>query len=337
MISRPDTQTLRAAVIGARGHVGYELLRLLDRHPDVQIILASSRAHAGQAVHEQVDGFSDPHLMYGDTDLDALEDLDADVLFLALPDGLAGQRGAQWQRMAERMVIIDLGSDFRFDRQWCYGLTEHAARPLCHARRIANPGCYATAMQFALWPFRDAWQGEPVVFGVSGYSGAGTTASRRNDLEVLRDNLLAYRPSGHMHEREVSHQLSRPIRFMPHVGAFFRGIHLTISLTLEQPCSQAEVLEQLKRRYHELPWVQVQAEPPEIRQVAGTHRLVIGGIDIADRDPTHLTLCVCLDNLLKGAATQAIQNMNLACLVSEADRAQANLETLHQLSRRGLS
>lgn len=319
----PNTQTkkIKAAIFGARGFVGVELIQILDAHPLVELVAVYSRAHEGQKVSDQVAGFSDETLTYEVGDFALLPQLGLDVLFLALPDGLAKQHDALWQSMAADTVIIDLSADYRFhDRfhdRWTYGQPETHADTISNARLIANPGCYATGMQLGLRPLlpylADASVDVPTAFGVSGYSGAGTSPSDKNDPARLADNLLAYKPTGHTHEKEVAHVLQHKLRFMPHVAAHFRGIHLTLSGKLNIKLSAIEMQQLFEQFYQPHPLIQVQAAPAEIQQVANQHHLLIGGFAVSETEPEHFVLNVALDNLLKGAATQATQNMNLAC------------------------
>src|SRR5262249_42410139 len=138
-----------------------------------------------------------------------------DAYALALPNGKSEAFVDSIRRARPDAVIVDLSADHRFDGRWVYGQPERRRDQIRGARRISNPGCYATATQLALAPLMSLIEGSPSVFGVSGYSGAGTTPSPRNDPEVLRDNLLPYSLVGHIHEREVSAQLGRPVFFMP--------------------------------------------------------------------------------------------------------------------------
>jgi len=310
---------IRTAILGARGYVGVELIQLLDQHPRAKLQAVYSRSYEGQKVYEVVKGFSDPELTYQAGDFIALQSMPLDVLFLALPDGIAIKHDELWVSMVKQSgtVIIDLSADYRFDDNWIYGQPETNVPKLKQANLIANPGCYATGMQLGLYPLlpylQDIEHDVPTAFGVSGYSGAGTTPSEKNNPMRLADNLLAYKPTGHTHEKEVSHVLQHTIRFMPHVAAHFRGIHLTLSGKLNINLTERELVELFTQFYAESPLIEVQVAPPEIQQIKNKHQLIIGGFACSETEPGHFVLNVCLDNLLKGAATQAIQNMNLAC------------------------
>jgi len=313
----PDV--IKAAILGARGYVGVALIQLLDKHPKVKLEAVFSRSYEGQKVQAMVGGFSDANLTYQSGDFKILETMSLDVLFLALPDGIARKHDKQWLAMAKGSgtVIIDLSADYRFDDSWVYGQPETNVTPLKKAKLIANPGCYATGMQMGLYPLlpylQDIQFDVPTAFGVSGYSGAGTTPSDKNNPLRLADNLLAYKPTGHTHEKEVSHVLKHTVRFMPHVAAHFQGIHLTLSGKLNNNLTGRELFELFKQFYAKTPLIEVQIDPPEIQQIKQKHQLIIGGFACSVTEPGHFVLNVCLDNLMKGAATQAVQNMNLAC------------------------
>ena len=299
---------LRLGVIGARGHTGEQLLRILARHPRFDVVVASSRAQAGARVRDHVRGWPGD-LRFSAPDPAQLNDLDAVVL--ALPNG---HSAAYLEEARAETVVVDLSADHRFDPAWRYGLVERNRAGLSGARRVANPGCYATGAQLALGPALDVIRGEPCVFGVSGYSGAGTTPSRKNDVDVLRDNLLPYALVGHVHEREISHHLGRPVRFTPHVAAFFRGISLTLSVSLRAPLSAAALRERYAAAYAREPLVEVCDAIPEVRDNVGRPVVRVGGFATEGKRAVWVAT---LDNLLKGAATQAVQNLNLACGLPE--------------------
>ena len=166
-------------------------------------------------------------------------------------------------------------------------------------------------MQLAIAPLVDRLAGPPQCFGVSGWSGAGTTPSERNDVELLRDNLMPYALVDHLHEREVSRQLGLPVEFMPHVAAHFRGITMTVNLWLQTPMTREAVRARYAQRYAGEPLVAVVDEAPWVSRIAGRHGVEIGGFAVA-LGGRRVVVVATLDNLLKGAATQALQNLNLA-------------------------
>jgi len=190
-------------------------------------------------------------------------------------------------------------------------LPEHHRKDIQGHRRIANPGCYATGAQAAIWPFLNLLEGSPHIFGVSGYSGAGTTPSEKNDPKVLKDNLLPYALSGHTHEKEVSHHLGTKVCFMPHVASFFRGISLTVSMRLKEKTTLKEVQGILDRAYENEELIKIQKAIPLVRDNVEQPYVALGGITLSE-DGQDLVVVATLDNLLKGAATQAVQNMNIA-------------------------
>jgi N-acetyl-gamma-glutamyl-phosphate reductase len=151
----------------------------------------------------------------------------------------------------------------------------------------------------------------PVCFGVSGYSGAGTIPSDRNDPEKLRDNLMPYALVGHGHEREAAFRLGVPVDFMPHVAPHFRGLMVTTNLYLARGLKRDEVLARFTHAYADEPLVKVVDEAPWVSRIAGRQHAEIGGITLS-ADGKRVVIVATLDNLLKGAATQALQNINRA-------------------------
>jgi N-acetyl-gamma-glutamyl-phosphate reductase len=242
-----------------------------------------------------------------------VSNLETDVVILALPDGAAA---SYLEAATDEEIIVDISFDHRLDDSWAYGLPELRRDELVGATRIANPGCYATAMELVLAPLMDITAGVPVVFGVSGYSGAGSTPGPRNDLERLEDNLMPYKLVGHNHEKEASHQLGMPIRFMPHVHPAFRGLIVTAHVPLARATTDEEVKARYEERYESEPLIELQDGIPELKD--GTNRLgaLIGGFETSE-DGNNAVVVAALDNLLKGAAVQALQNLNLALRLPE--------------------
>lgn len=304
-------------LVGGRGYTGSELLGLLARHPQMKLGIASSRSDAGQTLSSVCAAWPEDGRVFTQLEPDGVAAHPADAWVLALPNGAAGQWVEAILASFPDSVILDLSADYRFDSQWTYGLPERYRDDIRSAHLIANPGCYATGAQLGLLPLADLLKEDPVVFGVSGYSGAGKTPSPRNDPEILRDNLIPYALSGHMHEKEISHQLHVAVRFMPHVAAFFRGISLTISFELDHSTSVNALEELFRQAYAGEAGITVSREIPLISAVRNTAGVHIGGFDVDARNPAQGSLVVVLDNLLKGAASQAMQNLNLALGLDE--------------------
>ena len=296
--------------MGARGYVGAELIALLDAHPRFELAYVSSRELAGQPVADHHPGHRGG-LRYSAPALEDLPDSQADAVVLALPNGHAARAVAAFDAANQDPVIVDLSADYRFDPAWRYGLPELTRGKDDGARRISNPGCYATAMQLAIAPMLDALDGPLQCFGVSGWSGAGTTPSDKNNPELLRDNLMPYALAGHVHEREVTRHLDHPVEFMPHVAPHFRGLSITANLHLSRAFGLDEILERYRDRYDRESLVRVLDETPWVSRIAGRHHAEIGGFTLWD-DGRRLVVVATLDNLLKGAATQALQNLNRA-------------------------
>jgi N-acetyl-gamma-glutamyl-phosphate reductase len=231
---------------------------------------------------------------------------------LALPNDISGPFVEAVDANSPDTVVVDLSSDHRFDQMWQYGQTERFRDDIRKSLRLANPGCYATGAQLTLAPFIDILDGAPKVFGVSGFSGAGTTPNPRNDQERLADNLMPYKLTGHTHEREVSRHLGHEIHFTPHVAEFFRGISLTVSIDFADAQTREGLQARLDEAYADEPLIRLTDEIPQVKDNAGEHHVCIGGLEVAD-DGRHAVLVATLDNLLKGAATQAMQNLNLMC------------------------
>jgi N-acetyl-gamma-glutamyl-phosphate reductase len=301
---------IRLGIVGARGHVGAELIRLVAAHPRFELAFVSSRELDGQRVAEHNADYRGD-LRYSSPTHETLPTLGADAVVLALPNGKAAGCVAAFDTAGVDPVIIDLSADHRFDSDWYYGLPELTRAAYSGQRRISNPGCYATAMQLAIAPMLDALDGPVQCFGVSGYSGAGTTPSDKNDPEKLRDNLMPYALTGHVHEREVSRQLAHPVEFMPHVAPHFRGLTITANLHLARPFARDEVVERYRAHYADEPLVSAVDTAPWVSAIAGRHHVDIGGFTLTG-DGRRLVVVATADNLLKGAATQALQNLNLA-------------------------
>ena len=308
-------QKFTVGIVGARGYTGAELIRLIAGHPAIELAFVSSRELAGQRVSEHNAAFAG-ELCYENLSAEAAAAKGVDAVVLALPNGLAAPFVAAIEAARPETVIIDLSADYRFDTSWYYGLPELTRAAAAGKRRISNPGCYATAMQLAISPLLDLLAGPPQCFGVSGWSGAGTTPSDKNNPELLRDNLMPYALTNHVHEREVTGQLGFPVEFMPHVAPHFRGITMTVNLWLRQPMSVEQISARYQQRYADEPLIELVEQAPWVSRIAGRNGVQIGGITLAPGGK-RVVVVATIDNLLKGAATQALQNLNIALGLDE--------------------
>ena len=313
----------KVGIIGARGYTGRELIRLIDKHPNLKLTHVSSRELAGK----KCEYYSREEVIYsniGPKQLLGVESVDCWVM--ALPNGVAKPFVDTLISQKDHPAIVDLSADYRFDKNWHYGLPElyqsRKAFQTKKVRLVANPGCYATGSQLGLGPFvtRHMVAGQPTIFGVSGYSGAGTNPSRKNDIEVLRDNLIPYSLTGHIHEREVSFHTktleSGGVAFLPHVGSWFQGITLTFSVPLKTKETPESIKDLFESCYENEPLIKILDTIPEVRDIAGKHHVEIGGFKMATTGK-RVTFVVTIDNLLKGAATQCLQNINLVLGLNE--------------------
>jgi N-acetyl-gamma-glutamyl-phosphate reductase len=309
------TEHMRIGIVGARGYVGAELIRLIAAHPRFELAYVGSRELAGQPVADHIADYSGD-LAYASPTNAELPALEADAVVLALPNGRAADAVAAFDAVtggdrSRQPVLIDLSADYRFDQDWYYGLPELTRDGYRGQRRISNPGCYATAMQLAIAPMRSFLDSPVQCFGVSGYSGAGTSPSDKNDPEKLRDNLMPYALTGHVHEREVSRHLAHAVEFMPHVAPHFRGLTITANLHLREPMALGEAIAHYRSAYADEPLVKVLDDAPWVSRIADRHHVEIGGFTMS-MDERRMVVVATEDNLLKGAATQALQNLNLA-------------------------
>ncbi len=321
-------------IVGASGYSGTELMRLLGTRPDISLTKVMAGTSAGTKVtdlYPALEGVVD--LTFEPYDPEQLDGLD--VVFVALPSGEAMSVVPQLVNRAR--LVIDLGGDFRFRKtevyerfyrrkhmaaelltEAVYGLPELNEDQIASARLIANPGCYATSAVLPLFPLLKAGiiaaQGI-VVDSLSGVSGAGRSASVEMSFAELNENVRAYKVGTHQHIPEMETVLEqatgRPVglSFVPHLVPLTRGIYTTIYAHLTQPTTDQDVLDAYQAVYDEAPFVRLRRTVPQVRDVTYTNLC-----DIAftiDHRTDQLIIISTLDNLIKGAAGQAIQNMNI--------------------------
>lgn len=299
---------IRAAVVGSAGYAGGEVLRLLMNHPLVGLenVVAVSDSFAGQPVwkaHPDLEGGTNQ--VFASTVPDGV-----DVIFLCLGHGMS----AQWLEnnpVSETTVVIDLGSDFRVqngEHSFVYGLPEKNREQIRTSRRIANPGCFATAIQLGLLPLAETDQltGNIVVNAITGSTGAGQLPTPTTHYSRRNNNVSTYKVFEHQHEAEIRQTLGDvQMHLVPVRGPFTRGIHATI--VLPGKWSNAEVQGTFRDRYANHPFVVVCEELPSMKQVVNTNMCHIG---VLVNNNAMIVVAV-IDNLIKGAAGQAVQNMNL--------------------------
>lgn len=331
---------VEVCILGAAGYGGGELLRLLANHPQVPRIHAVSRSHAGKPVHA-----AHPHLRgLMDTAFTSTADwsgMGADdiVVFAAMPALIFARRyaqlQAQWEAagLAERVTVIDLSGDFRladttaFARYYgephpcpqalgtfVYGLSEWEPVRLRGAQRIANPGCFATAVELALLPLAGLPDlGGVFISGVTGSSGAGATPGAGTHHPGRANDFRAYKVLSHQHLGEIhnvldAHATRAEIAFVPHSAPFVRGIFVTLQIDLDKLGMNAAAFnERYRHRYADESFVRLVEDTPRIAAVAGTNFCDIA-VHAAGKNGVVLAA---LDNLGKGMAGQAVQNMNL--------------------------
>jgi N-acetyl-gamma-glutamyl-phosphate reductase len=315
---------VRVGVAGATGYAGLELVKRLARHPfaDLTCAMASSASEARRlpALARIWDAPVEP------LNVDRLTK-ETDAVFLALPDTLAAEIAPAIAAAGTR--VFDLSGAFRLRdsgqrRHWypetpdaavpaTYGLTERYGAELANATLVACPGCYPTAAVLALQPLVAASLLEPgiVIDAKSGVSGAGKTPSERTHFSECHGSISAYGVFAHRHAAEIEQELGVPVTFVPHLVPLDRGIFETIYARLRPGVGAAAVESELRRAYAHSPFVRLTgSDLPEIKHVAHTNFCDIGWR--VDRDGGQLVMVSCIDNLVKGAAGQAIQNFNVA-------------------------
>lgn len=299
----------RVALIGARGYTGKALIDMLNKHPNMDLRNVSSRELAGQ----KLQGYDKREITYENLSAEDARKMaekdEIDCWVMALPNGVCKPFVDAINASGKQSMIVDLSADYRFDAGWTYGLPELIQRSkIAKANRISNPGCYATAAQVGIAPLLEHLGGQPVVFGVSGYSGAGTKPSPKNDVNNLTDNLLAYSLTDHIHEREISTQLGKDVAFIPHVAVWFQGIHHTINVPLNKEMKSRDIRNLYAERYAGEKLIKVLGEPPVVKNIAGKHGIEVGGFGVHSSGK-RAVINVTIDNLLKGAATQCMRKL----------------------------
>ena len=295
---------IRAGIIGGAGYTAGELIRLLLWHPEVEIAFVQSESSAGKLLSEVHEG------IYGDTDLRFVHEaqIDVDVLFLCSAHGASS---AFWETHARPagLKVVDLAQDYRDGScGYVYGLPECNAAAIRGAGSVANPGCFATAIQLALLPLAAAGllKSAVEVTAITGSTGAGARPGPTTHFSWRSGNISAYKIFEHQHLAEIRRTLSFPeIHFVPLRGDFPRGIFAAVHT--ECPLDEAAARRLYEDYYASAPFTFVAPGPVDLKQVTGTNKCLLQ----IEKHGSRLVVCSVIDNLLKGASGQAVQNMNL--------------------------
>jgi N-acetyl-gamma-glutamyl-phosphate reductase len=311
----------KAGIVGGAGYTGGELIRLLIHHPQISITFINSRSNAGKpiaSVHQD---------LLGETDLEFTNELSdqIDVLFLCVGHGEA-KKLLEENKIADHVRIIDLSQDFRLKsqsgfngRQFVYGLPELNKAEIRAAHYIANPGCFATAIQLGLLPLSQAGLLDEVyTTGITGSTGAGQSLSPTSHFSWRANNIQAYKSLTHQHLKEIHQSLNqldktfpsgptedKGINFVPWRGDFTRGIFISSMITT--PWKTEQLAELYKEYYKDHPFTHLSQQEIFLKQVVNTNKCVVQLEKVGSKLVVHSAI----DNLLKGASGQAVQNMNL--------------------------
>jgi N-acetyl-gamma-glutamyl-phosphate reductase len=302
---------VRAGIIGGAGYTGGEMIRLLIRHPDVGLKFIHSKSSAGKPVYSAHED------LFGETELcfDAEWNSEIDVLFLCVGHGEAKKFMDEAGSQFDGVIVIDLSQDFRLKRagnDFVYGLPELNREAIREAKAVANPGCFATAIQLGLLPLAKAGLlREVYTTGITGSTGAGQSLSPTGHFSWRANNIQAYKTLTHQHLQEIGQSLEQlqgnvpEVNFVPWRGDFTRGIFVSSQLRCERDA--AEVAALYDDYYSGHPFTSVSRSPISLKQVVNTNKCLIQLEQSGDQLVVHSAI----DNLVKGAAGQAVQNMNL--------------------------
>ena len=317
--------SINIGIIGGAGYTGGELIRLLINHPEAELRMIHSRSNAGKAVsaiHQDLIG--ETSLTFTD-DSSPLEKGSIDILFLCLGHG-ESKKFLSENTIADSIKIIDLANDFRLaahantgNRQFVYGLPELNRDIIKTAKNIANPGCFATAIQLGLLPLAKAGLlADIYTTGITGSTGAGQSLAATSHFSWRANNIQAYKTLTHQHLGEIGESLLQlqpvndvDVHFVPWRGDFTRGIFISSTLHCDE--SLEDMYKLFEEYYNGHPFTTVSREPIFLKQVVNTNKAVLQ----LEKAGTKLVVHSAIDNLLKGASGQAVQNMNLVCGLPE--------------------
>lgn len=304
---------IRIGIIGGAGYTAGELCRLLLNHPEAEIVFINSESNAGNLITDVHEG------LYGETDMRFTDELpfeNVDVVYFCFGHGKSTQFLTDHYIPAD-VRIIDLAQDFRLAAEgndYVYGLPELNRTAILGAQHVANPGCFATCIQLGLLPLADAGllQGDVSVNAITGSTGAGVKPSSTTHFSWRSGNMSIYKAFQHQHVPEIVQSLQQlqpsfegTIDFIPYRGDFPRGIFATEVITCDAP--EEEIADLYRDFYSDAPFTHYVDRAVDLKQVVNTNKCLIH----AERHGNKLLVTSVIDNLLKGASGQAVQNMNL--------------------------
>ena len=303
---------LRVGILGAAGYTGGELIRILLNHPQAEIVFAHSESNAGNLVSDVHEG------LIGDTELRFSLDCpfdQVDVIFLCFGHGKSEQFLREHD-IPSNVKIIDLAQDFRIAgrHDFIYGLPETHRQQIRSAMHLANPGCFATCIQLAMLPALKAGiiSGDIHVSGITGSTGAGQKPGPTTHFSWRNDNISVYKTFTHQHLLEINQTVQElspgyegRVLFIPQRGCFARGIFVTAYARCDLPLEEVQRI--YADYYKDAPFTHLVLKSPDMKQVVGTNKALV----YVEKYQDQLLMISCIDNLLKGAVGQAVQNMNL--------------------------
>ncbi|MDD4427841.1 MAG: N-acetyl-gamma-glutamyl-phosphate reductase [Paludibacter sp.] len=306
-------QKIKIGVIGGAGYTAGELLRILIYHPNVEIVFVNSSSNAGNPITAVHSG------LIGETDLTFTSDLPldkVDALFLCSAHG-DSKKFIEANEVPQKVKIIDLSTDYRAKspgHEFVYGLPELNREAIKKAMHVANPGCFATAIQVALLPLasKGLLKNEIHVNAITGSTGAGVKPSSTSHFSWRNNNISIYKPFGHQHLQEIGQSLkqlqpnfNKSLNFIPVRGNFTRGIYVTTYTQCDLSIEEANRLYQ--EYYKDAAFSFITTQNPDLKQVVNTNKAII----YLEKHGDKLLIISMIDNLIKGASGQAVQNMNL--------------------------
>jgi len=309
---------IKVGILGAAGYTGGELIRLLLNHPETEIVFANSESNAGNPVSDVHEG------LIGDTDLrftDQMPFEDIDVVFFCFGHGKSEQFLKE-HTIPAKVKIIDLAQDFRIkgNHDYVYGLPEINKEDIVRAQHVANPGCFATAIQLALLPAANLnlLKEDVAVNAITGSTGAGQKPGATTHFSWRNNNLSIYKAFTHQHLAEIRQSLSQvqgyldaSIDFIPYRGDFARGIFCTAVIKTKAPAE--DIVEAYKEFYRDAAFTHYSDKAIDLKQVVNTNKALVH----VDCFEGKVLVTSAIDNLLKGAVGQTVQNMNLMFGIDE--------------------